>query len=124
MTDADRAIVAHESHLARRLGRLFRAERQGRLSGRRRGLAGGLVRRRGELIEALIGTDAARRARRLPISPELRRAAEALAREAALSHDRADVRLRQLRDDLLMARGQGIPTGIRGAAAGRLIGKG
>jgi hypothetical protein len=123
MADGDRNIVAHESHLARRLGRLFRAEREGRLSGRRSGLAERLVRRRGELIEALLRTDAARRALHLPISLDLQRATEALGHETAQSLHTADARLQQLRDDLLMSRGDGIPTGIRGSG-GRIIGRG
>jgi hypothetical protein len=125
MIETDRTILAHESHLARRLGRLFRAERQGRFSDRPRGLAERLVRRRGELIEALVRTDAARRALDLPISPDLRQAAEALARETAQSIHAADGRLQQLREDLLRSRGDGIPTGIRGSAGGgRIIGRG
>jgi hypothetical protein len=124
MAETDRNIVAHENYLLRRLSRLFRAEREGRLSGRRNGVGERLVRRRGDLIEALLRTDAARRALRLPISPELRRAAASLAAEAAQSRHTADARLQQLRDDLLIARGDGIPTGIRGAAGGRIIGRG
>jgi hypothetical protein len=123
MAEGERDIVAHESLLARRVGRLFRVERNGQLARRRHELGEHLLRRRGELIEALIRTDAARRALKIPITGELQRAAETLWRETAQSWRSADTRLQQLRADLLMARGEGTPSGVRGTAAGRIIGR-
>jgi hypothetical protein len=123
MAHIERDIVVHESYLARRVGRLFRYERAGRLS-RRQELAQRLSRRRGELIDALIRTDAARRNLQIPISPELRNAVEALWLETGGARRDADARLDRLRADLLMARGDGIPSGVRGVAGGRVIGRG
>jgi hypothetical protein len=124
MPDRERDIVAHESHLARRIARLFRMERVGRLIGRSQELTQRLRDRRGELIDALMRTDAARRNLRILISPELQRAVEALWRESGDAKRDADARLDRLRADLLMARGEGIPSGIRGSAAGRIIARG
>jgi hypothetical protein len=124
MPDNERDILAHEGHLARRVGRLFRMERVGRLIGRSEELTRRLRDRRGELIDALIRTDAARRHLGIPISPELQRAIEALWRESGDTKRDADARLDRLRADLLMARGDGIPSGIRGGAGGRIIAQG
>ncbi|HEY5208119.1 MAG TPA: hypothetical protein VIJ42_01620 [Stellaceae bacterium] len=123
MAEGGRDIVAHEALLARRLVRLFRIERSGQLSRRPRDLVARLLQRRGELIDALIRTDAARRGLKIPITVELQRAAEALWRETTQSWRSTDARLQQLRADLLMARGEGIPSGIRGHAGGRVIGR-
>jgi hypothetical protein len=123
MAEIERDIVVHESHLARRIGRLFRSERAGRPA-RRQELAQRLFRRRGELIDALIRTDAARRDLQIPLSPELASAIEALWHETGGARRDADARLDRLRADLLMARGDGIPSGVRGGAGGRIIGRG
>ncbi|MGH6980011.1 MAG: hypothetical protein ACREFC_02280, partial [Stellaceae bacterium] len=119
MTGGERDIVAHESRLARRIGFLFGIERAGQLARRAPRLAQGLLRRRGELIEALMRADAARLALRLPVSAELRQAVETLWREAGATRRETDARLDDLRADLLRARGDGVPSGVRSAAAGR-----
>lgn len=124
MPASERDIVAHESLLARRVGRLFRVERAGRLAERAPDLAQRLLDRRHELIDALIRTDTARRNLKIPISPELQHAAEGLWREAGEMRRVADMRLDRLRADLLLARGDGIPTGIRGLSNSRVIGRG
>ncbi len=124
MVDNKRDIVAHESYLARRIGWLFRIERLGRLGRRSHELMERLLDRRGELIDALARTDAARRQLLLPVSPELQQAAEALWRESGAARRAADARLDRLHADLLIARGHGIPSGIRGSATGRILGRG
>jgi hypothetical protein len=124
MAAAGRDIVAYETDLARRLDRLFRGERNGRLARRPPMAAERLLERRGQLIAALIRADATRRALLLPVSADLSRAAEALWRETGLARRCADARLDQLRADLLMSRGEGIPSGIRGVADRRVIGWG
>lgn len=124
MAENERDIVAHESYLARRIVRLFRIERVGRLSRRSHELMQRLLDRRGELIDALVRIDAARRQLRLPVSPELQQAAERLWQESGDARRAADARLDQLHTDLLIARGHGIPSGIRGSATGRILGRG
>jgi hypothetical protein len=124
MPDRQRDIVAHERYLAHRVGRLFRLECAGCLSRRRADVARRLLDRRGELIDSLIRADHARRNLQIPISAELKLAIEALWREVGAARSKADARLEGLRDNLAMALGEGIPSGVRGMAAGRILGRG
>jgi len=124
MADGERDIVAHESHLARRVAFLFGLERAPAMTRRPAALARRLRQRRGELIDALMRADAARRSLRLPETPELMRAVEALSRASAAAQREMDSRLDLLRADLLRARGDGVPSGVRGAASGRILATG
>ncbi|HEY7992350.1 MAG TPA: hypothetical protein VID77_13255 [Stellaceae bacterium] len=124
MAGGERDIVTHESLLARRIGFLFRLEHVPALARRPASLAQRLRQRRGELIETLMRADAARRALHLPVSAELQQAVEMLWREAGAARRDADARLDLLRADLLRARGDGVPSGVRNAAQGRVIATG
>jgi hypothetical protein len=117
-------IAVRESRLARRLGRLFRVERRGGFARRPPELAGHFLRRRGALIDELIATEVQRRAQAVPSSTELRQAAEALGREIRESRVSVDARIEQLETELRAARGEGMTTGMRNGAAGRVIGHG
>jgi hypothetical protein len=123
MPNGGRDIRTHEAHLARRLGRLFRIERSGRLQQRGADVTARLQVRRGELIAALMRTEATRRQLRLATTPALHQALAALWHETGAMHRVADRRLQQSRSELLLARGEGIPSGIRGTLAGRLLGQ-
>lgn len=123
MSRNERDIIAHEVRLARRIGRLFRCE-QGVGSTRSPGLMDRLRARRGELIDALMSADSARRQRQMPIAPHLEEAMRALWREVDCARRDADRRLDWLRTELLLARGEGMSTGIRGSAGGRVLGSG
>lgn len=124
MPGIDSDIVTYESHLARRIGWLFRVEWTGVLMRRPPELERRLRDRRGELIDALIRADTTRRSRKIPISPELQSAAEALWRESGLARRAADARLDQLRTGLAMTFGIGVSSGIRGTATGQIIARG
>lgn len=124
MAGGERDIVTHESLLARRIGFLFRLEHVPALARRPASLAQRLRQRRGELIETLMRADAARRALHLPVSAELQQAVEMLWREAGAARRDADARLDLLRADLLRARGDGVPSGVRNTAQGRVIATG
>lgn len=117
-------IVARESQLARRVGRLFRFECAGRLARYSSDIERRLQDRRGELIETLIRTDRARRDSQIPISAELQRAAEALWQEIGAARRATDVRLEQLRANLAIALGDGASSGVRNSATGRILGQG
>lgn len=119
-----RDIVIHETYLARRVALLFRLERAPALTRRSASLGARLRQRRGELIDALMRADAARQTLRLPVTPALRDAAEELWREVAAARRDADARLDLLRADLLRARGDGVPSGVRNAASGRILASG
>lgn len=124
MDAGGRDIVSHETRLAQRVTRLFRLERRGAFARRSRDLTARLATRRGDLIAALMRTDAMRRTLKLPISPALDAAMAALAEEVGRARDSADARLRQLEAELRMVRGEGVQSGLRDSTAGRLIGKG
>jgi hypothetical protein len=124
MLEQKRDIVAHESYLARRVGELFRLECAGCLARRPAEVVRRLLDRRGELIDALIRADAARRNLQIPISPELKRTVEMLWQEVGMARREADARLDALRDSLAIALGDGIPSGVRGVASGRILGQG
>jgi hypothetical protein len=123
MSRSERDVVAHEVLLARRLGRLFRYEHADSATSRP-DLMNQLRARRGDLIDALVRADAARRHLDMPVTPLLQDAMRALWHDIDAARRDADVRLDRLRTELLLARGAGIPSGIRGAAAGRLLGRG
>lgn len=124
MADADADILNEESRLVRRLDRLFRIERGGALTRRPNALGELLHGRRDAIIEDLMRADATRRALKITASAELQQAVEALASELARSRDAIDVRVRQLREDWHILRGDGVPTGMRHSLQRRLVGKG
>jgi hypothetical protein len=123
MSQDERDIVGYEAVLARRIGRLFRYERTATMT-RRPDLMNRLHARRGDLIEALMRADATRRHLRLAITPLLHGALRALWFDIAGARQEADDRLDGLRKELQLARGEGIRSGIRGSAGGRVLGRG
>lgn len=123
MSDSAPALACRESRAARRLSRLFRIERNGGFDRRPVATAEQLIERRGALIATLESVDCERRLATDRSSEELDRAMAELAREIALSRDRIRMRHQQIVNDLLLSRGEGLPTGIRNSPNGHPLGK-
>jgi hypothetical protein len=117
-------ILRHEGRLARRIERMFRLERRGILERRSRDLKDRLAARRGDLIAALIRTDATRHTLKLAVSPELHAELTSLWREVQDARQGVDVRLMQLETELRLSSGAGIASGVRDSGSSRLIGRG
>lgn len=121
---ADRPDIVAEYRLARRLSRLFRVERAGRFERHAAVAARRLIERRGRLIEALIATEQRRREAALPPPRALHEALLALADEARRSGAAAADRLTRVQRELRLRRAGAPGSGMRGAPAGRLLGRG
>jgi hypothetical protein len=118
-TDLD----AWETSAARRLCRLFRAERGG-IEGRKALTVRRLVERRGALIEALIAAEDRRGGGRAAPSPKLVQAFAELALEVDRCRAQATTRVERLRWALRLRLGDRQASGVRGDGGGRLLGRG
>jgi hypothetical protein len=121
--ETEPAMMRRENCAARRLSRLFRIERKGGCDRRPVAITKRLMERRGALIEALLMMVLERRAMGAQPSAELDHALAALAREVGCARDAAQARLEQIRKDLRLSRGEGLPTGIRGSSNGHTLGE-
>lgn len=121
MVDDRLAPSQQESRLARRLSRLFRAERMGRVERWPDEIGAQLRSRRARLIDEMLRLDAQRRAVAPLGPPELARAMAALAEEIGCSEQRCLDRLAELGAEL--HRRRGAATGLRGGG-GQVLGRG
>lgn len=118
------ALVERERHMMRRLSRLFRLERNGRLDRWPIGSVFALVTRRSRCIKELMTLDAERR--RCGGKPDRRLddAAQALAREIDEALRPVEARAERLRSDVKVLRGEGSTSGMKGFSAGKILGRG
>ncbi len=124
MGDDGSDLMTRESRAARRLGRLFRIERAGGVDRLSAEIIRRMVDRRGALFDELRRLETARRVR-IPVpSPELAAALGDLAREVGQSLPLAETRVERLGAELRLSRGEGVATGLRASADGRLLGQG
>jgi hypothetical protein len=124
MIDRDMELTHREIRIVRRLSRLFRIERSGRLGRRPLDTVRRLIDRRGLLIEELMRLDARRRASALGASGELDLAMGAFATEIEEGGRRCQEVLAELGAELSRLRGEGAATGLRDGVAGQLLGRG
>jgi hypothetical protein len=124
MTDPGTDMEVRESRAARRLGRLFKIERTGGFDRRPVATVRRLIERRGALVKELLLLDGMRRSDASPRSAELERVLRELAREVTQSLCHSQVRLDRLGTDLRLRRCEGVSTGVRDGANGRLLGRG
>lgn len=123
MSRSEHDIVSQEVFLARRVGRLFRCERAVAAT-RPPELMNRLRLRRGDLIDALVRADETRRHLNVPATPPLQDAMRSLWCDIDSARRHADNRLDRLRMELRLARGEGMRSGVRGSAGGRMLGRG
>jgi hypothetical protein len=124
MSERAQDLAMRESRTARRLGRLFRIERAGRLAGRPGEIAWRLIERRARLVDELMRLDAARRPLAAPVPAELTAAIGDLAREVRRSQAECVARIEALQHELEQRRGAPRASGLRDrAAGGRLLGQ-
>ncbi|HVH82233.1 MAG TPA: hypothetical protein VM782_22745 [Stellaceae bacterium] len=123
MTDVQSDLIMREYRITRRLARLFRIERSGRLSQWPPGIGERLVGRRALLIEELLQLEQGRpdRDRRPPAA--LDEAMRALSREVEDAELWCHRRLEELGAELRLRRGLGVTTGLRDGG-GPLLGRG
>lgn len=124
MADVAAELARTEYRLARRLARLFRIERRGRLERWPGGVAARFVARRGELVDELMRLEQRRRSLTPWPLPELDLALAALAREVSSGEQWCHERLAELGAELDRRRGVGTSTGLRDSGAGELLGRG
>jgi hypothetical protein len=117
-------LAAQECRLARRVARLFKAERAGRFDRRPFATAQLLIERRGGLIAELIGIAAQRPRGASLVPPILAQALAELAHEADRLRGPIEQRLASIEAELGMRRSGTPATGLRRDAGGRLLGKG
>jgi hypothetical protein len=116
-------LIVRESRIARRLARLFKVERAGRLDRLRSAAIGRLIARRAELVENLLDLERLRCTSASPPSSELERALAELRQEVNQASAQMRARMEQISADLRARLGEGPPSGIRGSGNGRLLGK-
>lgn len=124
MSSEETALLRQEIAHARRLARLFRIERSGRLARRPAETARRLVDRRGDLIDRLLRLDAQRRSRMPWSSVELELAMGSLRLEVDRAEQSCLALLARLGAELGRLRGTGPASGVRGDAGGLLLGRG
>jgi hypothetical protein len=117
------ALTRQEVWAARRLARLFRIERSGRLNRNPREAVRRLAERRGLLIDELTRLDQQRRLLGPHPQTELDSAMGELTREVGQAEQFCLALLGELRDELDGLRGKGSPSGLRDGAAGKLLGR-
>jgi len=124
MIDSETALTRRQIQIVRRLSRLFRVDRCGRL--RRRGIdtVRRLIDRRGALIEELMQVDARRRAFASGTPGELDLAMMSFATEIEQGGRHCLAALAELGAELGRLRGEGAASGLRGESAGQLLGRG
>jgi hypothetical protein len=123
MIDQATALSRRERQVARRLARLFRAERLGRFEARPIELAKRLVDRRTGLIEELLLLEERRRSLEPWTPTELDLAMGVLAKEVECAEQHCLERLAELSAELRLRRGAP-PTGLRDRVNGRVLGQG
>lgn len=116
--------AARQSRIARRLTRLFRFERTGSFARRPTETVWRLIAARGELMAELTRIERQRREARVAASPELDKAMQELAAEAALSRTYGEMLVGELGAELRARRGEGAASGLRDGGGGRLLGCG
>lgn len=124
MTDDAAALERAESRAVRRLARLFRWERTGRLARLPPAVTARLTERRGAVIDQVIRLETRRRSLAPWTTGELDRAMDALALEVERAERHNLARLAELGAELARRRGGGAATGLRDGAAGRVLGRG
>ena len=117
-------LMRQEIRTARRLARLFRAERTGRLGRRPSETARRFVERRGALIDELVRLEAQRRSLAPWTPTELDLAIGALRLEVDRAEQFCLALLAQLGAELGQRRGEGRATGLRAGTGGQLLGRG
>lgn len=122
MNDVLNMLLRQEYRAAKRLARLFRVERTGRLARCPPELAARLVERRGGLVRELEQFETRRRSLMPWTDAALDLAMGRLAREVRLTEQYCLGRLAELGAELERRRG-GSATGLRAGAAGRLLGR-
>jgi hypothetical protein len=118
------AAQAVRLRLARRVARLFRIERAGRLERRPVATARHLIERRGALIDALIATGEFDRRGQHDGPTMLDQALRELAIEVGRCRLPAEQRLAALVAELRVRRGVAPTSGLRGSSGGRFLGSG
>lgn len=124
MSDEATRLMTREYRAARRLARLFRIERSGRLSRCPPETVRRLIARRGQLVDELARLEARRRSLAPRTIVELDLAMGGLAKEVNEAERWCLNRLAELGSALAKLRGTGTPTGLRDGAHGRLLGQG
>jgi len=124
MIDPVADLMHKEMLLARRLARLFCAERSGRLTRRPVAAMRALIDRRAVLIEELIRLEERRRSLAPWVPDELELTMAALTRETERGTQRCLEVLAEIGAGLARLRGEGTATGLRDSADGRLLGRG
>jgi hypothetical protein len=114
--------IERQCRLARRLGRLFRIERNGGFERLPAAVVSRLVARRGTLIAELAALDRRQRLTAQPAWGGLDRELTALRREVERTLGAVQLRLQRIGKDLRISRGEGSPTGLRDGGAGRHLG--
>jgi hypothetical protein len=110
--------------LARRLVRLFRSERAGRLRRWPDATARHLIARRGALIAALVAAGERGESGDAPRLPALDDALRELAFEVDRCRPPAERRAQELAAELRLRHGETAPSGLRRSGGGRLLGSG
>jgi hypothetical protein len=124
MSNAATQLALVQIRTVRRLGRLFRVERTGRLERRPFEVSQRLIGRRAGLVDELVRLDAARRSLAVPPSDELSAAIRDLAGEVDRLQALCAARIEALTLELRQRRGAGQATGLRDGAGGRILGSG
>jgi hypothetical protein len=124
MNDEATDLMRQEVWAARRLVRLFRIERSGRLARRRTDIALRLIERRGQLIDELRRMEIRRRSVAPLIPAELGLTMAQLSREVASSEQSCLELVARLSAELRRLRGEGPASGLRDSTGGRLLGSG
>lgn len=124
MVDPGTELMRRELLVARRLARLFRLERSGRLWRWPVDTARRLIDRRARLIDELARLEERRRSLTPRTVDDLDLTMGALAREVEQGEQRCLELLAELGARLSRLRGQGTATGLRDSAGGRLLGRG
>jgi len=124
MVDPGTELMRRELLVARRLARLFRLERSGRMRRWPADTVRQLIDRRAGLIDELARLEQRRRSLNPWTLDELDLMMGALAREVEQGEQRCLEFLAELGARLSGLRGQGTATGLRHGAGGRLLGRG
>jgi hypothetical protein len=122
MLDDATALIRQERRAARRLARLFRIERTGRLARRSDEVSARIIERRGLLVAELARLEARRQSLAPWTTVELDVAMGGLAKEVERGEQRCLELLAELGVEL--ARRRGGVTGLRDGTEGRLLGRG
>jgi hypothetical protein len=124
MTEDGSALIRQEYRVARRLARLFRIERSGRLERWPSAVVWRLMDRRSRLIDELVRLEERRRSTAPPARAALDHPMGALAREVSRAEQHCLERVAVLGAELDRRRGRGTATGLRDAVEGQLLGRG